>query len=200
MEWCLEKSWWRLLKPKCLTLALHQNKFNNLDYSVFFNFLHTNAFKTLSHIYIYIYIYIHTHTSTYKQKYIDIHIYIQNLTHTHTHTDAHKKKEKKNHIIYIYIYIYIYMCVCVWYRMETQTWLSCHKFISAENITSDADWIIIIYIYIYIYIYIVIHRQTVSFYQNSSVWLDPQDTHTHTHTHTHPYIWCTCIHTLISCL
>ena len=28
---------------------------------------------------------------------------------------------------------------------------------------------------IYIYIYIVIHRQTVSFYQNSSVWLDPQD-------------------------
>ena len=32
-----------------------------------------------------------------------------------------------------------------------------------------------IYIYIYIYIYIVIHRQTVSFYQNSSVWLDPQD-------------------------
>ena len=31
------------------------------------------------------------------------------------------------------------------------------------------------YIYIYIYIYIVIHRQTVSFYQNSSVWLDTQD-------------------------
>ena len=28
---------------------------------------------------------------------------------------------------------------------------------------------------IYIYIYIVIHRQTVSFYQNSSVWLDTQD-------------------------
>ena len=27
-------------------------------------------------------------------------------------------------------------------------------------------------IYIYIYIYIVIHRQTVSFYQNSLVWLD----------------------------
>ena len=32
-----------------------------------------------------------------------------------------------------------------------------------------------IYIYIYIYIYIVIHRQTVSFYQNSLVWLDTQD-------------------------
>ena len=30
-------------------------------------------------------------------------------------------------------------------------------------------------IYIYIYIYIVNHRQTVSFYQNSSVWLDTQD-------------------------
>ena len=30
-------------------------------------------------------------------------------------------------------------------------------------------------LYIYIYIYIVIHRQTVSFYQNSSVWLDTQD-------------------------
>ena len=26
-----------------------------------------------------------------------------------------------------------------------------------------------------IYIYIVIHRQTVSFYQKSSVWLDTQD-------------------------
>ena len=28
------------------------------------------------------------------------------------------------------------------------------------------------HIYIHIYIYIVIHRQTVSFYQNSIVWLD----------------------------
>ena len=28
------------------------------------------------------------------------------------------------------------------------------------------------YIYIYIYIYIVLHRQTVSLYHNSSVWLD----------------------------
>ena len=32
-----------------------------------------------------------------------------------------------------------------------------------------------IYIYIYIYIYILIHRQTVSFYHNYSVWLDMQD-------------------------
>ena len=31
------------------------------------------------------------------------------------------------------------------------------------------------YIYIYVYINIVIHRQTVSFYQNSSLCLDTQD-------------------------
>ena len=71
------------------------------------------------------------------------------------------------HLVYIYIYIYIY----IWYTS---------------------------YIYIYIYIYIhthihiyttinlwnsinikykiyVIHRQTVSLYHNSSVWLDTQD-------------------------
>ena len=30
-------------------------------------------------------------------------------------------------------------------------------------------------VWVYIYIYIVFHRQTVSFYQNSSVWLDTQD-------------------------
>ena len=33
----------------------------------------------------------------------------------------------------------------------------------------------VFFCYLHIYIYIVIHRQTVSFYQNSSVWLDPQD-------------------------
>ena len=32
-----------------------------------------------------------------------------------------------------------------------------------------------IYIYIYIYVYIVNHRQTVSLYNNSSVWLDTRD-------------------------
>ena len=32
-----------------------------------------------------------------------------------------------------------------------------------------------IYFHIYIYIYIVNHRQTVLFYQNSSVWLDRLD-------------------------
>ena len=50
-------------------------------------------------------------------------------------------------MIYIYIYIYIY-CIYI--------------------------YCIDIYC-IYIYIYIVIHRQTVSFYRNSSVWLDTQD-------------------------
>ena len=42
-------------------------------------------------------------------------------------------------------------------------------------ITINFITIIIIIIIIYIYIYIVIHRQTVSLYQNSSVWLDTQD-------------------------
>ena len=36
------------------------------------------------------------------------------------------------------------------------------------------DTLVSLWIYIYIYIYIVIHRQTVSFYQNSSV-IDTQD-------------------------
>ena len=36
-----------------------------------------------------------------------------------------------------------------------------------------------IYIYIYIYIYIVIHRQTVSLYHNSSVWLDKKGRNPH---------------------
>ena len=37
------------------------------------------------------------------------------------------------------------------------------------------DIYIYIYIYICIYIYIYCHPQTVSFYQNSSVWLDTRD-------------------------
>ena len=41
-------------------------------------------------------------------------------------------------------------------------------------------WTLFLFIYlnteiVYIYIYIIIHRQTVSFDQNSSVWLDTQD-------------------------
>ena len=39
---------------------------------------------------------------------------------------------------------------------------------------SYMDYLVILYIYIYIYIYIyVIQRQTVSFYQDSSVWSSP---------------------------
>ena len=43
--------------------------------------------------------------------------------------------------------------------LNKQHWLICYK--TQPNL--------------YIYIYIVIHRQTVLFYQNSSVWLDMQD-------------------------
>ena len=53
---------------------------------------------------------------------------------------------------------------------ETETLMS--TFFSATFILSDFNPYLLSYIYIYIYIYIVIHRQTVSFYQNSSVWLD----------------------------
>ena len=50
-----------------------------------------------------------------------------------------------------------------------------------KNIKYTVGFIFLIYFHtrtpacIYIYIYIVIHRQTVSFYQNSSVWLETQD-------------------------
>ena len=44
-----------------------------------------------------------------------------------------------------------------------------------DNIYTHTHTHTYIYIYIYIYVYIVIHRETVSFYQNSSVWLDTQD-------------------------
>ena len=44
-------------------------------------------------------------------------------------------------------------------------------------ICSGTIWIHYVnkYVYIYIYIYIVIHRQIVSFYHNSSMWLDTRD-------------------------
>ena len=55
-------------------------------------------------------------------------------------------------IFYIYIYIYIFIYLYIYF------------------------WVYFGYIlHIYIYIFSVIHRQTVSFYQNSSVWLDTQD-------------------------
>ena len=55
--------------------------------------------------------------------------------------------------------------------------LSCSKPVFVYVGTSYLRVELFIYFFnnIYIYIYIVIHRQSVSFYQNSSVWLDTQD-------------------------
>ena len=55
------KSWWRLLKPKCLTLAIHHNKFiwfGLFCFSTFFILSDSDPYL-LSYIYIYIYIYIY---------------------------------------------------------------------------------------------------------------------------------------------
>ena len=59
------------------------------------------------------------------------------------------------------------------YRLELPK-LCYHPWLAADedrvsHVLSHVVW------WIYIYIYIVIHRQTVSFYQKSSVWLDTQD-------------------------
>ena len=69
---------------------------------------------------------------------------------------------RNNIYIYIYIYIYIrrYICVCIYIYIYIYIYTHSHRYICVD---------------IYKYIYIVIHRQTVSFYQNSSVWLDTQD-------------------------
>ena len=63
------------------------------------------------------------------------------------------------HLVYIYIYIYTCMLSCI-YIYTCMSYL----YVIFNKIRLQ-----------YIYIYIVIHRQTVSFYQNSSVWLDTQD-------------------------
>ena len=49
---------------------------------------------------------------------------------------------------------------CSWVNYEKLVFKNCESIFSTKS---------------YIYIYIVIHRQTASFYQNSSVWLDTQD-------------------------
>ena len=64
-----------------------------------------------------------------------------------------------HNFVYIYIYMYIYI-----YTIDAYLTL-----VNGLSIWEDTI------LHIYIYIYIVIHRQTVSFYQNSSVWLDTQD-------------------------
>ena len=66
--------------------------------------------------------------------------------------------------IYIYIYIYICVCVCV---------CVLHPYYGALFIYKYTDQ----YIYIYIYVCVCVWSSTdrsVSFYQNSSVWLDIQ--------------------------
>ena len=73
-----------------------------------------------------------------------------------------KIKEIKNKIKYIYIYIYI---------LETGNKCNKMKMYKYENTRGFFH----IWTFSYIYIYIVIHRQTVSLYHNSSVWLDTME-------------------------
>ena len=95
----------------------------------------------------------------------DLSIFPLILKHTHTHTHTHT-----------HLYVYIT-------QMEES---SLHSYIaiinfdvfflaSSEDINTFSGVKSANIIYIYIYIYIVIHRQTVSFYQNSPVWLDKID-------------------------
>ena len=73
---------------------------------------------------------------------------------------------------YIYIYIYIYIYVHLW---------RCVSIINTKYKSSNKYvylWYICVCTHIYIYIYIYIYTSTdrsVSFYQNSSVWLDRLD-------------------------
>ena len=55
------------------------------------------------------------------------------------------------------------------HKMYSNNILNFRVFTRILNAHTKKVWKLIVYIYI------VIHRQTVSFYQNSSVWLDPQD-------------------------
>ena len=70
----------------------------------------------------------------------------------------------------LYIYIYIHKSF-IQYQCSTVQ----NNYLICSNLIRTPTFFLKIYIYIYIYIYVVIHRQTVSFYQNSSVWLDMQD-------------------------
>ena len=58
-------------------------------------------------------------------------------------------------------YICVYMLVCVWTPMYDRVCAA------VLHVCSD-----VFFLCVYIYIYIVLHRQTVLFYQNSSVWLE----------------------------
>ena len=93
-------------------------------------------------------------------------------------------------------YLYICVCVCVYIYIYIYIYIYTHRvtpkkqkpYYFYKNMGSVVFFFfffffffghcvcVCVYVYIYIYIYIyVIHWQTVSFYQNSSVWLDMQD-------------------------
>ena len=92
--------------------------------------------------------------------------------------------------IHSYTYIYVCVCaricvcmcvheylyVCMWVFVCMNVYIFRHVYFVCNNIyIYFSACIFCVMICTYIYIYIVIHRQTVSFYQNSSVWLDTQD-------------------------
>ena len=72
------------------------------------------------------------------------------------------------HHTYTYIRSYINKNIGKHTYRYTQSHIHAHRHIYIHSK-------IVRYTYIQSIIYIVIHRQTVSFYQNSSVWLDTQD-------------------------
>ena len=85
-------------------------------------------------------------------------VQVSNCTHTHTHTHTH-----------IYIYIYIYICLCMHACVSIYIYIYICMFVCISTHKPQT------HPYIYIYMYNVSHRQTVSLYHNSSVWLDTQD-------------------------
>ena len=67
----------------------------------------------------------------------------------------------------------IHICCCsVTYSQRSIYFYLVHIYISVYQSNVDVKGL---YKYIYIYIYIFIHRQTVSLYHNSSVWLETED-------------------------
>ena len=92
---------------------------------------------------------------------------------------------KESHSLHSHIYIFFFVqlflkrlffvALCIFYlrKVFSKGWRSKQ----AENSQKVIFLFVLslLFFYIYIYKYSVIHKQTVSFYQNSSVWLDTQD-------------------------